>query len=181
MSQASALKSLQLTALDTIPPNGYTTGEGAPGMVRRVDGFVTAVSADTTSSVYKMVRLPSNAKVKKVTINSSIASAGSGDINVAYSDSTMDGTQPALQGTIPQISSANNQLFGAAASLVLAGVTTDFTFKNLTNYPQSAANLPLWLAVGLASDPGGFFDIQINITTAVTTGGLVLMSVDYVE
>lgn len=181
MAQASSLKSPQITALDTIPPTTFSTGEGAPGMLRRVDGYVTALDGDNTSSVYKMVRVPTNAKIKSVKINSSIASAGSGDVNVAYSDSTIDGTAPANQGTIIQISSANNKLFGAAQSLVLAGVTTDFTFKNLTNFPQSSINLPLWQALGLTSDPGGFFDIQINITTGVTTGGLVMMSVDYVE
>ena len=181
MSQASALKSLQITGLDGTPAVSYTTGEGAPGNMRTVDGYVTALSADTTSSVYKFVRLPSSAKIKSVHYASMVASAGAADLNIAYSDSTVDGTSAANQGTIPQISSANNKLFGAANTLVGTGQKVDATFLNTTNFPLTATALPLWAALGLASDPGGMFDVQMNVTTAITTGGLIYVSVDYVD
>lgn len=175
----SALKSQQITDLDASPVVRNDAGRNAAGILRFVDGGVTAVDGDDTSSVYKLVRIPSNAVIKRVTIMSRIASAGSADINVAYSDSTTDGTQPGLQGTIPQISAANNKLFGAAQSLVLAGVPTNFTFKN-TYMTTARMNLPLWSVLGLTTDPGGFFDIQANITTGVTTGGQVYCGVDYI-
>tara|TARA_R110000868_G_scaffold24342_2_gene96268 strand:+ start:567 stop:1109 length:543 start_codon:yes stop_codon:yes gene_type:complete len=177
----SALNSVQITNLNATPVVIGSTGQNAVGNLRVVTGSVTAVSADDTSSVYKMVRVPTTAKIKKVEIMSRIQTAGSGDINVAYSNSTTDGTQPDNQGDIIQISAANNKMFGAAQSLVLAGAPTDFTFKNATNFPQADRELPLWEALGLTSDPGGFFDIQINITTAVTTGGEVSMAVYFVE
>lgn len=175
----SALKSQQITDLDASPVVRNDAGRNAAGIVRMVTGGVTAVDADDTSSVYKLVRVPSNAVIKKVTIMSRIATAGSADINVAYSDSTTDGTQPSLQGTIPQISAANNKLYGAAQSLVLSGVPTPFTFKNayMTN---ARLEQPLWQVLGLTTDPGGFFDIQANITTAVTTGGQVSCAVEYI-
>lgn len=180
MTQTSTLKGLQITGLDANPAVGYTAGEGAPGMNRSVDGYVTTLSADSTSSTYKMVRLPSNAKVKSVKLNSAVASAGAADINIVYSDSTVDGTSVSNQGTIPQMSAANNKLFGAAQSLVGTSQNVDVTFANATNFPYPSINIPLWSVLGLATDPGGFFDIQLNVTTQITTGGIVGISVTYV-
>lgn len=177
----SLLKSVQITNLDATPVVLGSTGENANGFLRVVTGSVTALSADDTSSFYKMVRVPTTAKIKKVEIMSRIQTAGSADVNIVHSDSTTDGTPPALQGTIPQMSAANNKLFGAAQSLVLAGVPTDFTFKNSTNFPQASREKPLWEVLGMTADPGGFFDFELDITTAVTTGGETSMAVYYVE
>lgn len=175
------LKSVQITNLDATPVVIGSTGENAVGNLRVVTGSVTPLSSDDTSSFYKLVRIPTTAKVKKVEIMSRIASAGSADINIVFSDSTTDGTPPALQGTIPQMSAANNKLFGAAQSLVLAGAPTDFTFKNSTNFPQASREKPLWEVLGMTADPGGFFDIEADVTTAVTTGGELTCAVYYVE
>lgn len=181
MTQTSALSSAQITGLNSTPPAISTAGEGAGGMMKRVEGVVTALSADSTSSVYKMVRVPTTAKIKGVRLYSTVASAGAADINVAYSNSAADGTSVANQGTIIQISSANNKLFGAATSLVGTGQAVDCTFLNTTNFPNGANLLPLWKALGLTQDPGGMLDIQLNVSTQVTTGGLVMLAVDYVE
>ena len=175
----SALKSQQITDLDATPRVRNDNGRNAPGALQVVTGGVTAVDADDTSSTYKLVRIPSNAVIKQFSLMSRIATAGSGDINIAYSDDPRDfPAQQSLCGTIPQINSANNKLFGAAQSLVLAGVMTEFTFKN-TYMTNARLELPLWSVLGLTSDPGGYFDIQINITTAVTTGGQVLARCSY--
>lgn len=177
MTQTSNLKASAITDMDATPVKPVTTGEGKPAELKLVNDYVTAVSGDDTSSTYKLVRFPTYAKVKKVVIMSKIASAGSGDVNVVFSDSTNDGTPANLQGTIPQVSNADNKLFGAAQSLVLSGANTDFTWKN--TYTPPMANQHMWEALGYTSDPGGFFDIQINITTGVTTGGVVHCEVQY--
>jgi hypothetical protein len=175
----SALKSAMITNLDANPVVRGTNGQNAAGTIQVVTGGVTALDADSTSSTYKLVRFPSMAVIKYVGIMSRIATAGSGDINIAYSDSLTDGTQPGLRGTIPQLSAANNKLFGAAQSLVLAGVMTEKTFAN-TYLTNARYEQPIWQVLGLTADPGGFFDIQINITTQVTTGGQVVCKVEYV-
>jgi hypothetical protein len=180
MTQTSNLKSPQITSRDGTPPVVLNVGEGEAGPVKRIDGYVTALSGDAVGSTYRMVRLPSNCKVKKVILNSAVASAGAADINVAYSDSATDMTAVANQGAIIQMSSANNQLFGAAHSLV-AQSQADCTFANTTNFPWTAVNVPLWSVLGLTSDPGGMLDVILSVTTAITTGGLVMLSVDYVE
>jgi hypothetical protein len=182
------LKSLSITNLDASPVAAMPIGEGAPGMVRCANDSVTTVSGDDTTSTFKLARIPTNAKIKSLYIMSAIATAGSGDINIAFSDSLTDGTQPALSGLanpVVQITGpVNNKLFGAAQSLVLASVRTDFTFKG--TFTAAHQNLPLWQvlvnlgATQFTADPGGFFDIQVNITTAITTGGILTAEVYYV-
>lgn len=189
MTQTSHLSSGSITALDTIPAIVPTSGEGASGFLKEVDDYVTAVSADQVGTTYKLCRIPTNAKVKSLLIYSTIASAGSADINVVFSDSTTDGTQVALQNAIPTSTlagavtthatySSPNALFGAAQSLVLAGVDTNFTFVG--TFTPAMRLLPLWDALGFATDPGGMFDIEARVTTAVTTGGIVAGKVEYV-
>lgn len=183
------LKSLSITNLDASPVIANTIGEGAPGFEQVVNDFVTTVSADDTTSTYRLCRIPTNAKIKSLQIYSTIASAGSGDIDIAFSDSTTDGTPQslnALTNPVVQVTGpADNKLFGAAQSLVLAGVGTDFTFKG--TYTPAMQNIPMWQnlvtlgATQFTADPGGFFDIYVKITTTITTGGILAAKVTYVE
>ncbi len=185
------LKSPSIINLDASPIVMNTIGEGAPGKEIVITDYVTTVSADDTSSTYRLVRFPTNAKVKSLVIYSAIASAGSADINVAYSDSLTDGTPAALsQLTNPVviIPSANNKLFGAAKSLVAtiaAGPIVSNAFFG--TFTPAMQNLPMWQnlvnlgTTQFTSDPGGYFDIMISITTTITTGGVVSCELRYVE
>ena len=176
MTQTSNLKSLSITNMDATPVIPVSTGEGKDAELRVVNDWVAPLSGDSTSSTYKLCRFPTYAKVKHVILYSTIATAGSGDLNVVFSDSTVDGTPANLQGTIPQISSANNKLFGAATSLV--GIAQkDMVF--LGSFTPANSQQHLWEVLGYTVDPGGFFDIQVNITTQVTTGGLLNIEVQY--
>jgi len=181
------LKSASITNLDANPIVANTIGEGAPGNVRIINDYVTPVSADDTTSTYRLCRFPTQAKIKAVYLTPNIATAGSGDVDIAFSDSTTDGTNQALAGGIVQITGpADNKLFGAAQSLVIANVRTDFTFKG--TYTAAHQNLPIWQvlvnlgATQFTADPGGFFDLYVKITTAITTSnGNLIGEVWYVE
>lgn len=180
------LKSLSITNLDTNPVIRNTTGEGGPGQLRMVGDFVTPVSSDDNTSTYRLARFPTNAKVKRVSLTSAILTAGSGDVNVAFSDSVNDGTQSSFNAGLPvQLAGpVDNKLFGAAQSLVLASVITDFTLKG--TYTPNMMNIPMWQnlvtlgATQFTTDPGGFFDLFIKITTTITTGGVLYGEVHYV-
>ena len=177
-----ALKSTPIINLDTVPVIPNTIGEGGQGFIREVGAYVTSTAGVTTGSTYKMVRIPTNAKVKTVKF-SSAAHGGSAafDIDVAYSDSTLDGTAISVQGTIIQIAAADNKLFGAAITAVSAQVHTDETYANLTNFPYGSENVPLWSVLGLAIDPGGMFDIVLKSTATDTSGGTLHIAVQYIE
>lgn len=180
------LASASITNLDAVPVLANTIGEGAQGMLRQVSDFVSPVSGDDTTSTYRLCRFPTTAKIKSVKIFSTIATAGSGDIDIAFSDSTSDGTQAALAGGVVQLSGpVDNKLFGAAQSLVLAGVNTDFTFKGV--FLPVYQNMPIWKALvtlgatQFSADPGGYFDLFVKITTGITTGGILSGEVSFVE
>lgn len=169
----SALKSAAITNLDATPVVAQTTGEGGPGYIRQVNGFCTPLAADAVLSTYKFARIPSNAKVKSVVLTSEAQGAGAIQIGVYYSDSTVDGTQPSLQGLVVPTTGVN--FFANDVSLAAAVQPTDVTFQNMATANAnnlSLANQPLWQALGLTSDPGGYFDVVGTVhTTAVTTGG----------
>jgi len=183
------LKSASITNLDAVPVVPNTIGEGAPGMEIVINDFVTTFSADDTTSTYRMCRFPTNAKIKDLKIFSAIATAGSADIDVAFSSSTSDGTSSGLVGGIVQLTGpVDNKLFGAAKSLVAtvaAGPIIANAFQG--TFTPAMQNIPMWQnlvtlgATQFTADPGGFFDILVRITTAITTGGTLSCELRYVE
>lgn len=180
-----ALKSTPITNLDATPVVNNSAGQGAPGMLRTVNGHVAATAGVTSGSTYRLCRIPTNACVKHVFLKS-VAQGGSAatDIDVAFSDSTTDGTPASLQGTIPQVSAADNKLFGSAISLVSAVANVDQVFAG--TFTTDHQNIPLWQVLnalgtlGWTVDPGGFFDILLKTTATLTNGGDIAVEVQYV-
>jgi len=173
---ADTLASASITSLDTLPTSRPDTGEGAPGMSKQISDFVSVTTGGlaSTSSTYKMVRLPSTAKLKALRGTSSTALDTNGSptlaINVGayYSDApsnttlgpVQDGTQPALAGT-----SISANCFASATVFGVKQNGTDL----LSNFAPSKRNKPLWSALGLSSNPGGFIDIVVAVQAAAAT------------
>lgn len=190
MAQASTLKSAVITNLDASPLIIPTAGEGAAGFLKLIDDYLSPLTADTTSSSYRLCRFPTNAKVKNFSIYSAVATAGSADINVIFSDSTDDGTQASLQNMIPTSAltgatttiasyTSPNQLFGAAQSITALTEPTNYTFAGIFTPAMSVE--PLWAALGFTTDPNGYFDIYLKVTTAITTGGVLQGRLEFVS
>jgi hypothetical protein len=180
----STLKSAPITNLDAIPAVPNTTGEGSPGYIREVGGFVTAVAADAAGSTYRLARVPSNAKVKHVFFTSEAQGAGKVQLGVYYSDSTIDGTAVANQGVVVPTTGVNffaNDIDITAAVNSVDEVTQNMATAGANNL--SLVNQPLWQALGLTADPGGYLDVVATVhTTAITTGGgRVGVAVQYVD
>lgn len=176
----SHLKSTSITNLDSSPPVTNTRGMGAPGSLQYVAGYVTAVAADAAGSTYQLVRVPSNCIVKRLTIESEAQGAGKINLSVYYSDSATDGTQPPLQGVI--VPTTGDQFFASDIDLASAVTPTDVTNES-GNYTIDKRDKRLWDALGLTSDPGGFFDIVAVVhTTAITTGtGKIRLACEYIN
>lgn len=169
------LESLSLTNLDASPVIPNTAGVGAPGIVKQTQDFVTPTTGGlgSTSSIYKVVRVPMQCYLKKVTVVADAALDTNGsptlaiDVGAYYSDSTTDGTPVALQGTLI---SAN--AFIAAA---LFGATTDLSVNSDGHWSAAHQNSLLWSALGLTSPtgyfdgPGGNIDIVVAVHTIAAT------------
>jgi len=184
-------KSPSIVNLDAFPIISNTQGEGAPGHLRIINDTMTGVVGDSIASIYRLCRIPTDAKIKRVLLNVVVAStAGAGDIDVFFSDSTNDGTpqslatlaNPVVQVTGP----VDNKMFGTAQTLTGVLKQSDVTFAG--TFLPIHMNLPLWQvfvllgATQFTADPGGFFDIGIKLTTALTVAaGSIGMEVDYVE
>lgn len=170
------LKSTSITSLDT--PTAVTAGKGAPGRLFTVDDYVTISASASVNSTYRVVRVPSNAKVKSVHLESEAQGAGKVNVSVYYSDSTTDGSVAGAGAIVP---TTGDQFFASDVDLTSAVAPTDVTNES-GNYTLDKRNKVFWDALGLSSDPGGYFDIVLVVhTTAVTTGtGKTGLRVSYV-
>lgn len=174
-----AVKSQSITSLDSTPIVPVSAGQGGPAKRTVVDDFAatTVTGLQSTGSYYKLCRIPSGAIVKSVKVWSdkaldSIASAPTLglDFNIAFSDSTDDGTPNALQGLVPQTGtggttttfatySSPNILFGTivvnttsvqkgnvgGGGTAALGPVELLLNGSRTNYPLSSlASMPLW-------------------------------------
>lgn len=174
------LKSSGITNLDASPIVRDTSGEGAAGILRQTNDFAVLSAAASVTSTYRIVRVPSNAKVKSVSLESEAQGAGKVNVSVYYSDGTADGTALANSGVI--VPTTGDSFFASDVDLAAAVASTNVTNES-GNYPLSKRNQPLWQALGLTADPFGFFDVVLVVhTTAITTGtGRTGLQVTYVE
>ena len=194
-----------VVAMDTQPLLQLTAGEGKEGDDLTQDDYIHLTTGMLAANQgWRMCRIPTSAKIKRVTIvtdailDTSSSQGLAFDINVAFSDSTQDGTQASLQGQIPTTANTGattspatyaspNKLFG---TVTLSG--NDLNFPPLVNgklqpldvtfgggsllyNSQLITETPLWQlfgfvnAQGYPADPGGYFDIYFATTVAAAT------------
>ncbi len=173
------VKSTPITNLDATPAQVSTEGEGAVGRLKEVSGYATAVASSSVDATYQLIRVPTNAKVKEIWFESAAQTAGKFDIGVYYAT---DGSNAlSVPGGLLAAAAVDQDFFASAVDCASAVVRTDITNESGT-YTIDKRTKALWDAVGLTSDPGGYFDIVATVvTTAVTTGtGKFGISVRYV-
>lgn len=172
-----ALKSTLITNLDASPVTIGTRGARAPGKLNEIGDYVTVSAAMAAGSTYKLVRIPSNCKVKSLIFESQAQGAGKFNVGLYYSDSTNDGTKQSLAGT-----ALDDDFFATDIDCASAVTPTEIVNES-TTYSLDKRNQPIWQAAGLSADPGGFFDIVATVhTTDVTTGtGKLGVSCRFVE
>lgn len=168
-----ALKSTSVTALDATPIAQVTAGAGAPSYLWHLGEYIACSASMDVGSTYRMLRLPSNAKLKDLVFEAAALGAGAFDIGAYYSDSANDGTPAASQGLV-----IDADFFASAVNCASAVARASY-FNESGNNLLSKRNQPLWQALGISADPGGFIDIVLTVTTAITTGGLVAVSAEY--
>lgn len=206
---ADTLKSQSLTNLDATPLVPNSAGQGAAAKYAVVDDVcpATATGVGTPASTYKLCRIPTGAIPKAVSIATDQAlDTGTHalvfDVNLIFSDSTIDGTPTALQGLIPTTAntgattsiatySSPNIIFGTinnTSASVAYGPTNVILGGSRTNYPMvNLLQQPLWQTFGFVDgrgnpqDPGGYFDLMLYVSTIAGTGhlGNIWGKIDY--
>lgn len=171
MASLYTAKSASIVNQDAVLPVENPSGNGAQGYRRNISDAVAVTTGQlgTTATIIGLVRVPSNAKLKSLRLSSDAALDSSTglvlNVGAYYSDAyatnaVVDGTPPALSGTLILVSCfASALVFQSAFSEVNA----------LKSFSVVKRNQPLWQALALASDPGGFIDIVVQVATIATT------------
>lgn len=165
---ADTLSSASITNLDAFPVVANTAGEGAQTDSREQSDYVKPTTAGLvdTGSKYKLLRVSPEIKLKSlVAIVDGVLDSSTGlaiDVGAYYSDSTVDGTPTALQGT-----SISVNCFAAALAVFQSSSVADVNV--LTAFSLPKRNQRLWEALGLSANPGGSIDIVVAVHTAATT------------
>lgn len=161
------LKSGVITNLDAQPIIVATSGEGAFGSENVQSDNVAHTSAfgSATGNASRQCRFPVTAKVKHVYvygkgIDSNATAACAVDINVAFSDSTTDGTPVGAQAQIPASGltgavttlaaySSPNKMFGSSYVVEANAGAVKFTeVTYLNTFTPVMANAPMWANLG---------------------------------
>lgn len=184
---ATTVKSAQITNLDATPALATTAGQGAPNILKSVNGFVTSVvtsgASQAASYIYRMCRIPATAKVKAVYFEGAAQTTGTWDIGLYYSSATNDGTPAAQQGTLVP---GALQFFGSGVSLASQIKRTDVTDENGT-YPGNLRNVPIAAATNATtqitslstSQLGGFLDVCLTNLSTTQVAGLMHVEVQF--
>lgn len=169
MSIDLTLKSTAITNREAVPPVLNTAGAGAAGILREVMSSLQTVTASlTTTSIIRMVEVPSNAVISQVMLYNAAQASGAVDVGVYRVNK--DG------GAV-----VNSTLFATAVDISAAIDGTDITNESTSNTIAKRTQ-PLWQAAGLATDPGGTLDIALTVATSVTTGtGAIALKVRYID
>jgi len=160
-------KSAALTARDT-PGTAQVGGYQVRGSSFNAVGKVEVANGDSIASIYRLVTVPSNARIVRVSLRiTGTITTAAGDIGVYKA--------PAHGGTVVDV-----DLFATAQALSSAlAVWTDVTNES-TTMTATLMEKRLWEAVGLTADPGIDYDIAITLTAAAGAAGQITMMVDYV-
>jgi hypothetical protein len=142
---------------------------GGAAQLMEVAGLVTCAADDSSGSIHRFVRVPSNARISQVLFSTADASSA-GAINVGI-------YQTADYGSAV----VDADLFASALDLSGGPFNNlDITFES-GEYTYAEAVKPLWEVLGLSADPCREYDIAATISTTYNGAGTTqLLSAKYV-
>lgn len=140
-------------------------------------GSVAVGAADSATSYYPLVAVPSTSMVRAI-----YATSLAGMTTLAGNVGVFKNTANSANVTTGvSAAAASNVIFASAQTFAVVQNRVDVTNTG-TTYPTNLREQPLWQAIGLASDPGGTFDIGVQVTTANTgAAGRIGIEVQYVD
>lgn len=162
----SDISSTQLTNRDASPRvvNNSIIQKGA---MQCSVGTLESLDADAIASIYRMVSVPSNARVAQVLLScDSTGTAGTTDIGV-------------YQTTANGGAVVDADHFASAQALTSALKNSDVTFESGV-YGVEDIEKPLWSALGLSADSKRDYDICLTLTEATISAASISMQVYYV-
>jgi hypothetical protein len=159
-------------------PKILTDAYVANGEVLEAEGYVAPASGDSAGSQYKLVSMPSNARLSSLILQcTALGGAAAIDVGVFWPTTLVGGggLNPANAG----LAIAEN-FFVAAQSVVTALGPTEVENQS-GSYTIPKQELPLWQAIGMAADPGIDLDIVASVNVAIGANGFLGLKARYVK
>jgi hypothetical protein len=169
-------KSTTITNRDATPAV-INDGRLERGSLRSSVGSVAVGAADSATSYYPLVTVPSHGHGARGVRHGAHRHDHAGRRRRRLQDHGQ------LGGVTTGVAAntGSGSIFAAAKSFATTQDRVDVTNTG-TTYPTNLREQPLWQAIGLAADPGGYFDIGVKVTTANTgAAGRVGLEVQYVD
>lgn len=159
-------KSAAITAFDASPPT-HVGSHIAAGILRESVGTVETAAADDNDSIYRMVRLPSNARVTSILLASD-AVTGSSDVNVGIWQTAENG------GLV-----VSENIFADAVDLSSATAFTEVLLET-TATDIVKCEKRLWELLGLSADPVRDYDLALKAVAAASTAATYSLKAKWV-
>lgn len=133
--------------------------KGSAGRLREVAGTVTTAADDSSTSVGRFCRVPSNARISQVLLSTSAAASTAGAVDIGIYQTADNG------GAV-----VDADLFGSAVALTSTKKENlDVTYES-GEYTMDESVQPLWQVLGLTVDPNREYDVAYTITTTFNGG-----------
>ena len=166
-------KSTAITNRDATPPV-INDGRIERGVMKSGLGSVAVGAADSATSFYPLVSVPSSAMIRAVrATNPAGMTTLAGNVGVFKNTKNSGGSTTGVAAN-----TGSDTIFASAASFASAQnhAPVDALFTS------DKREQPLWQAIGLTADPMTTFDIGIVVTTANTgAAGRACLEVQYVD
>lgn len=140
-------------------------------------GYVSAIIADSAGSIYRLFQMNSNARLSSIILQCAALGAGAKiDVGAYYGNDAKDiYSGNSLAGAVI---SAN---FFATAVDVSGALGPTEVANESGSYTLDKQEMPLWQALGLASDPECHIDIAAVVNVAIAATGLLSLKGSYAE
>ena len=134
-------------------------------------GMYEVANGDSIASIYRLVRVPSNARVSQVLLSCDAITSGAGDVGIY--ETAGNG------GAVVDV-----DFFASAQSIATALLNSDITSEADpadagAGFGKADAEKALWEALGLTADPGKEYDIAVTLTAAAAAAGTLSLKVRY--
>lgn len=146
------------------------------GVLREMVGSGELSATASIASIVRLARVPSNARISRILLSCDAITSGAADVGVYYPQ-----TIAGVAGAVIDV-----DFFASAQSIAAALVHSDITHEADpadagVGYGHADVAKPLWEALQLTADPGGYFDIALTLTAAATAAGTVALKAQFVQ
>jgi len=171
------LKSTMITNRDATP-KVLTDAFVANGEMLEVEGYVAPANGDSATSKYKLCDVPSNARMSSLLMQCTALGAGAQlALGVFWPTFIPLGADLLASNAGLAI---DDDFFATAVDVSAALAQSEFINESGTN-TIAKQEMPLWQALGLASDPGINLDIVASVVVAIAAAGFVSVKARYIK